>query len=33
MLRHESPVYFVEDNAEEGGIRSGTAESVGEGEA
>jgi hypothetical protein len=33
MLRHESPVYFVEDNAEEGGIRTSTDESVGEGEA
>jgi hypothetical protein len=33
MLRNESPVFFVEDNAEEGGIRSGTDENVGEGEA
>lgn len=33
MLRNESPVYFVEDNAEEGSIRTGTAEGVGEGES
>jgi hypothetical protein len=33
MLRNETPVYFVEDNADEGGIRTGTAEGVGEGGA
>ncbi len=30
MLRNESPVYFVDDNADEGGIRTGTDEAVGE---
>jgi hypothetical protein len=33
MLRHESPVYFVEDNAEEGGIRTSSGEAIGEGES
>ena len=32
MLRNEKPVYFVEDNAIEGGIRTSTGELVGEGE-
>jgi hypothetical protein len=32
MLRNENPVYFVEDNAEEGGLRTGTGEAAGEGE-
>ena len=32
MLRNESPVYFVDDNAIEGGIRTSTGEAVGEGE-
>lgn len=31
MLRNETPVYFVEDNADEGGIRTSTGEGVGEG--
>jgi hypothetical protein len=33
MLRNENPVYYVEDNAEEGDIRTGSAEGVGEGGA
>jgi hypothetical protein len=33
MLRNENPVYFVEDNALEGGIRTGTSENVGENDA
>ena len=33
MLRNENPVYFVEDNADEGGIRTGTAENIGEDDA
>lgn len=32
MLRHEKPVYFVEDNAIEGGLRTATGEPVGEAE-
>jgi len=32
LLRHEKPVYFVEDNADEGGLRTGSGEPVGEGE-
>lgn len=30
MLRNENPVYFVEDNAEEGSIRTSISESAGE---
>jgi hypothetical protein len=33
MLRNEDPVYFVEDNAEEGGIRTSPVENVGEDDA
>ncbi|MCA9660505.1 MAG: hypothetical protein KC486_19345 [Myxococcales bacterium] len=32
LLRNESPVYFVEDNADEGGLRTSTGEPVGENE-
>ena len=32
LLRNESPVYFVEDNNDEGGLRTLTSEPVGESE-
>ncbi|MEZ4384073.1 MAG: hypothetical protein R3A79_22260 [Nannocystaceae bacterium] len=32
LLRNETPVYFVEDNADEGGLRTSAGEPVGEGE-
>jgi hypothetical protein len=32
LLRNEKPVYFVEDNADEGGLRTSTGEAVGENE-